>query len=230
MTRNKKLLQKSQTFKKLFYFVRESSGIKNGIEHEQINWNCMSLACASTKQCNLNKMDAQNNEANWRKHLPENHDTNDLKIQFVALLNYEQPKERKAHQIQKNALSDCSSPNNKKSIHSEEWFVEINKWWGNHECHSYLCALCWTAHKISVLDQSSRANEEQIKQPLIIHSHTVICIKFQANTKLFEWSFELFSIVGDATVIQHMHNEQKIERERLNDRQRDTANQPWKCE
>lgn len=94
MTRNKKLLQKSQTFKKLFYFVRESSGIKNGIEHEQINWNCMSLACASTKQCNLNKMDAQNNEANWRKHLPENHDTNDLKIQFVALLNYEKPKDR----------------------------------------------------------------------------------------------------------------------------------------
>lgn len=47
--------------------------------------------------------------------------------------------------------------------------------------------LCVKPHIRSVSScKSSRANEEQIKQLLIIHSHTVICIKFQANTKLFE--------------------------------------------
>lgn len=54
---------------------------------------------------------------------------------------------------------------------------------------------CWTARQY--WGEINRAtNDEQIKQPLIIHSHTVICIKLQANSKLFERNFRLFPIVG----------------------------------
>lgn len=124
----------------------------------------------------------------WKETFTENHDTNDVEIQFVAWLNYI-PKHKKKRQ-RKWKPKECARIAQVRIIKVDSFGRSgLLRFTNDEEITRIptIFMLCVKPHIRSVSScKSSRANEEQIKQLLIIHSHTVICIKFQANTKLFE--------------------------------------------